>query len=116
MGTVEVADRGSREIVVFLRDDISAAEADAMASAVNEVDTLEALSSLTRVVVDCRGVTSMGAEGVQFLRQLQQRGAQHGFALSLSMLSQAAHHALEDAGWPGIPATWEASHHARERH
>jgi hypothetical protein len=116
MGSVEVVDRGSREIVVFLRDDVGTAEVDAMAAAVDEVDQLEELSSLSRVVVDCRAVTSLGDEGVQFLRRLQQRGERHGFTLSLSMLSQPAHHALEQAGWPGIPATWDASHHARERH
>jgi hypothetical protein len=114
MGSVEVVDRGSREIVVFLRGDVGPAEAGALDGAIDEVDGLEQLSSLSRVVVDCRGVDSLGDDGVRFLRRLQERGERHGFALSLSMLSSAAHHALEDAGWPGVPHTWDASHHARE--
>lgn len=99
MGDVQVADRGSREIVVFLRGDIDDLMTDELHAAVEEVAGLERLSSLSHAVVDMHHVTSLGAAGIAFLRELQVRGERAGFAVSFSHLSSAAHRALEEAGW-----------------
>ena len=64
MGEVQVADRGSREIVVFLTGDIDESLADELHAAVDEVASLERLSSLSHAVVDMHGVTSLGPAGV----------------------------------------------------
>ena len=99
MGEVQVADRGSREIVVFLTGDIDESLAGELHAAVDEVASLERLSSLSHAVVDMHGVTSLGPAGIAFLRELQVRGERAGFAVSFSHLSSTAHRDLEDAGW-----------------
>ncbi len=105
MGEVQVADRGSREIVVFLRGDIDDAMADELHSAVEEVARLEQLSLLSHAVVDMHDVTSIGPAGIAFLRELQGRGERGGFEVSFSHLSGTAHRALEDAGWSFVEAS-----------
>lgn len=99
MGHVEVADRGGREIVVFLSGDITESDREALDASTDEVVALERLNDLDFAVVDMHGVTSLGAAGVAFLRQLQDRGDRSGFDVSLSTLSAPAHRALEEAGW-----------------
>ena len=99
MGEVHVADRGSREIVVVLTGDIDESLADELHAAVEEVARLERLSSLSHAVVDMHGVTSLGHDGIAFLRELQGRGQRAGFEVSFSHLSSAAHRMLEEAGW-----------------
>lgn len=99
MGAVQVADRGSREIVVFLTGDVDDSLADELHAAVDEVSGLERLNSLSHAVVDMHGVTSLGPAGIAFLRELQGRGERAGFEVSFSHLSSAAHRALEAAGW-----------------
>lgn len=110
---VEVVDRGSREIVVFLRGDVGEADEPGLAAAIDEVDLLEKLTGLSRVVVDCHDVTSLGQSGIDFLHRLSERGERHGFSLSLSALSEGAHHGLEDGEWPGVPPTWMFTHDGR---
>ena len=105
MGEVQVADRGSREIVVFLTGDVDDSLTDQLHAAVDEVARLERLSSLSHAVVDMHGVTSLGPAGIAFLRELQVRGERAGFALSFSHLSSVAHRALEDAGWSFVEAS-----------
>lgn len=108
MGEVQVADRGSREIVVFLRGDIDDPMTDELQAAVDEVARLEQLSSLSHAVVDMHDVISLGPAGIAFLRELQARGQRGGFEVSFSHLSGTAHRALEEAGWSFV----EPSPHA----
>ncbi|MGH8823143.1 MAG: STAS domain-containing protein [Jiangellaceae bacterium] len=99
MGEVRVADRGSREIVVFLSGDIDDEMADALHAAVAEVAELESIGGLSHAVVDMHGVTALGAPGLTFLHELAERGRRSGFEISYSALSGAAHRAVEAAGW-----------------
>jgi hypothetical protein len=99
MGEVHVADRGSREIVVFLSGDVDDPLTDELHAAVDEVSRLERLGSLSHAVVDMHGVTSLGPAGIAFLRELEVRGERVGFEVSFSHLSNTAHRALEEAGW-----------------
>lgn len=99
MGHVEVADRGGREIVVFLSGDITESDRDALDASIDEVVALERLNDLDLAIVDMHNVTSLEAAGVAFLRRLQDRGDRSGFDVSLSTLSAPAHRALEEAGW-----------------
>ncbi len=102
MGSVQVADRGSREIVVFLRGDIDESMSDALHDAVDQVARLEALEELSHAVVDMHGITSLGQAGLEFLRELEGRGKRSGFEVSFSNMSGPAHRAAEEAGWPFI--------------
>jgi anti-anti-sigma regulatory factor len=99
MGEIQVADRGSREIVVFLSGDIDDAMTGELQAAVDDVARLERLSQLSHAVVDMHAVTSLGRAGVAFLRELQGRGARAGFEVSFSNLNSTAHRALDEAGW-----------------
>jgi anti-anti-sigma regulatory factor len=99
MGEVQVADRGSREIVVFLAGDVDDTMTDELHGAVDEVSRLERLNSLSHAVVDMHNVSSLGPAGIAFLRELQGRGERAGFEVSFSHLSSTAHRALEQAGW-----------------
>lgn len=105
MGEVQVADRGSREIVVFLSGDVDEPMADELHAVVDEVTGLERLNSLSHAVVDMHRVTSLGPAGIAFLRELQGRGERAGFEVSFSHLSSVAHRALEDAGWSFVEAS-----------
>ena len=105
MGEVQVADRGSREIVVFLSGDVDDPLTDELHAAVDEVTRLERLSSLSHAVVDMHGVTSLGPAGIAFLRELQARGERAGFEVSFSHLSDAAHRAIEEAGWTFVESS-----------
>ncbi|MFW6091347.1 MAG: STAS domain-containing protein [Actinomycetota bacterium] len=102
MGSVQVADRGSREIVVFLRGDIDESMSEALREAVEQVTRLEALEELSHAVVDMHGVTALGQAGLEFLRELEGRGLRSGFEVSFSNMSGPAHRAAEEAGWPFI--------------
>lgn len=102
MGQVEVADRGGREIVVFLTGDIDESDRDALDASIDEVAALERLNGLSYAVVDMHKVTSIGQAGITFLHRLQGRGDRVGFDVSFSALSAPAHRALEDAGWSFI--------------
>jgi anti-anti-sigma factor len=99
MGTVEVVDRGAREIVVFLSGDIDDSNRDALDRAIDEVTALEELNDLSHAVVDMQGVTSLDDTGIAFLRRLNSRGERAGFDVSFSTMSASAHRAVEDAGW-----------------
>jgi anti-anti-sigma regulatory factor len=102
MGEVKVADRGAREIVVFLAGAIDDDLAGPLHNAVDEVAELEELNALDHVVVDMHRVTSFGDAGVTFLRELIRRGHRAGFQVSFAALSGAAHRAVEAAGWPFV--------------
>ncbi|HMG29731.1 MAG TPA: STAS domain-containing protein [Jiangellaceae bacterium] len=99
MGEVRVADRGAREIVVFLSGDIDDQMTDALHAAVAEVAELESISGLSHAVVDMHGVTVLGEPGLTFLRELNERGRRSGFEISYSAMSGPAHRAVEAAGW-----------------
>lgn len=99
MGDVEVVDRGAREIVVFLTGDIDEGMGPALRSAVDEVADLEGLSDLSHAVVDMHRVSSLGPEGIAFLRELENRGRRAGFTVSFANMSGPAHRAVEAAGW-----------------
>lgn len=101
MGSVEVVDRGAREIVVFLSGDVvDGTSTDGLHAAVDEVARLEELIALDHVVVDMHKVTELGDAGIAFLRELTSRGQRSGFEISFAAMSGAAHRAVEAAGWP----------------
>ncbi|PZF85338.1 STAS domain-containing protein [Jiangella anatolica] len=99
MSTVEVVDRGAREIVVFLSGDVGTEPDDAFGPAIDEVVRLERLNALDHVVVDMHRVTGMSAGAIEFLRDLSARGRSSGFEVSFAALSGPAHRALEANGW-----------------
>lgn len=99
MSTVEVVDRGAREIVVFLSGDVGSEPDDAFGAAVDEVDRLEQLNALDHVVVDMHRVTGMSDAAIGFLRELSSRGRRSGFEVSFAALSGPAHRAIEANGW-----------------
>lgn len=102
MGTIEVVDRGGREIVVFLSGNIDDVLGDQLHEAVDEVATLERIGGLTHVVVDMHRVTELTSPGVAFLKELIERGRDAGFEVSFSSMTGPAHRAVEDAGWTFI--------------
>jgi anti-anti-sigma factor len=95
MGSVEVVDRGSQEIVVFLSGDIDDSTGRQLDQAIEEVAELEP----PRVVVDLHDCTSLGSVGVQFLDALRRRGRLDGWQVDLAAISPAARNVLEEAGW-----------------
>jgi anti-anti-sigma regulatory factor len=99
MSTVQVVDRGAREIVVFLSGDVGADPDDEFGAAVEEVDRLEQLNALDHVVVDMHRVTGMSDSAIGFLRELSSRGRRSGFEVSFAALSGPAHRAIEANGW-----------------
>ena len=99
MSGVEVADRGAREIVVFLSGDVGDDLAGTLLAAVDEVARLEKLNALDHVVVDMHQVSAMGDAGIVFLRELSGRGRRSGFDVSFAAMSGPAHRAVESAGW-----------------
>lgn len=99
MSTVEVVDRGAREIVVFLSGDVGSDPGDAFGAAVDEVARLEQLNALDHVVVDMHRVTGMTDAAIAFLRDLSARGRTSGFEVSFAALSGPAHRAIEANGW-----------------
>ncbi|SDU41828.1 STAS domain-containing protein [Jiangella alkaliphila] len=110
MSTVEVVDRGGREIVVFLSGEVGTDPDDAFGPAIDEVDRLEQLNALDHVVVDMHRVTGMTDAAIGFLRELSVRGRSSGFEVSFAALSGPAHRAIEANGWsfvehsPDLPA------------
>lgn len=96
MGDVEIVDRGSREIVLFLSGDIDEGMQSRLDEAADEVDELEERDGLSRLIVDMQRVTRLGPAGVEFLRNLQQHGRRHGYTVGLSMVSAPAHEVLEE--------------------
>ncbi|WP_166346834.1 STAS domain-containing protein [Phytoactinopolyspora limicola] len=109
MGTIEVVDRGGREIVVFLSGSIDDTLAEQLHEAVAEVATLERIGGLNHVVVDMHRVSAMSGTGVEFLRELTTSGHTNGFEVSFSAMTGPAHRAVEAAGWHFV----EASPHLR---
>ena len=105
MGEVQVVDRGSREIVVFLSGDIDEQMVDLLHGAVDEVQRMESLEGLSHAVVDMHRVTALGAPGLAFLRELSDRGRHRGFEVSFSAMSGPAHRAVEAAGWEFMEAS-----------
>lgn len=99
MGEVQVVDRGAREIVVFLSGDIDDGMNAALRAAVDEVIQLEQLNGLSHAIVDMHGVTVLDPPGLDFLHDLVARGERHGFAVSFSNMSAAAHRGVEAGGW-----------------
>jgi anti-anti-sigma regulatory factor len=95
MGSVEVVDRGSQEIVVFLSGDIDDSMGRQLDLAIEEVAELEP----PRVVVDLHDCTSLGPVGVQFLDALRRRGRLDGWQVDLTAISPVARNGLEEAGW-----------------
>jgi anti-anti-sigma regulatory factor len=95
MGSVEVVDRGSQEIVVFLSGDIDDSMGRQLDLAIEEVASLEP----PRVVIDLHDCTSLGPMGVQFLDALRRRGRVDGWQVDLTAISPAARNVLEEAGW-----------------
>lgn len=100
MGQVSVVDRGSREIVVFLRGDVDQAMEARLDEALSEVTLLERLDDLHRVIVDTREVTSFDEVGVRFLRKLEREGKEQDYELAFAMTSPPVTAALEQANWP----------------
>ncbi|HEY6738335.1 MAG TPA: STAS domain-containing protein [Actinopolymorphaceae bacterium] len=94
MGHVDVVDRGSREIVVFLSGAIDETTREALADAAERVRLLLDVNDVSRVVIDSHQVTDFGAPGVRFLRGLEVAGREHGFDVALAMTSPAVAHAL----------------------
>ncbi|REF37045.1 STAS domain-containing protein [Thermasporomyces composti] len=102
MRDVEVVDRGSHEIVVFLRGDIDDAMEHDLRAALREIALLEEINDLDRVVVDARDVTTMGRAGLCFLLNLERYG-EGRFEVDLSALSRPALRALERSHWHHLP-------------
>ncbi|WP_020579467.1 STAS domain-containing protein [Actinopolymorpha alba] len=103
MDDVEVVDRGSREIVVFLRGMIGPATESKLAAALQEVSLLEDLGNLDRVVVDTREVTAFDECGLRFLLEMERRGQAEGYEVAFSMISQPVLRALDRAHWHHLP-------------
>jgi anti-anti-sigma regulatory factor len=95
MGSVEVVDRGSEEIVVFLSGDIEDVMRQELDGAVDEVSPLEP----SRVLVDTHECTSFGTAGVQFLDALRRRGQVEGWDVDLAAIGPAVRPVLEQSGW-----------------
>jgi anti-anti-sigma regulatory factor len=95
MGSVEVVDRSSQEIVVFLSGDVDDSMGRQLDLAIEEVAELEP----PRVVVDLHDCTSLRPVGVQFLDALRGRGRLDGWQVDLTAISPAARNVLEEAGW-----------------
>ncbi|WP_157987688.1 STAS domain-containing protein [Jiangella endophytica] len=110
MSTVEVVDRGAREIVVFLSGVVGTDPDDAFGPAIDRVDRLEQLNALNHVVVNMHQVTGMSDAAFEFLRELSSRGRSKGFEVSFAAVSGPAHRAIEAHGWsfvehsPDVPA------------
>jgi anti-anti-sigma regulatory factor len=105
MSAVQVVDRGGREVVVFLSGDVDDTLTDQLHHAVGEVAELERIGGLTHVVVDMHQVTALQAPGIDFLRELTERGRRDGFEVSFSSMTGAAHRAVEAAGWSFMEAS-----------
>jgi anti-anti-sigma factor len=99
---VEVVDRGSHEIVVFLRGDIDDGMEHDLRAALRAIALLEEINDLDRVVVDARQVTSMGRAGLCFLLNLERQG-QGAYEVDLSALSRPVLRALERSHWHHLP-------------
>lgn len=99
-GSVTVADRGAREIVVFLEGIVDGNLSGALDDAIDQVAQLEELNALDHAVVDMHKVAALHSTGIAFLRELTQRGRRAGFDVSFAQLSGPAHRAVENAGWP----------------
>lgn len=95
MGTVQVVDRGSLEIVVFLAGDIDDSIRTELEAAIEEVSVHEP----PRVVVDTHAATSIGPAGIGFLNALRARGQVDGYFVDLAAISPAVRPALVQAGW-----------------
>ncbi|NED98859.1 STAS domain-containing protein [Phytoactinopolyspora halotolerans] len=99
MSAVDVVDRGGREIVVFLSGDIDESISARLHEAVDRVATLERIGGLQHAIVDMHRVTALGDAGVEFLRELTERGREAGFTVSFASMTGPAHRAVEAAGW-----------------
>lgn len=95
MGHVEVVDRGSREIVVFLSGAIDRTMERPLADAIERVTLLERINDLHRVVVDTREVTSFEEAGLRFIERLERLGRAQDFDVALSMTSPAVNLAFQ---------------------
>jgi len=95
MGTVQVVDRGSLEIVVFLAGDIDDSMRTELEAAIEEVSVHEP----PRVVVDTHSATSLGPAGIGFLNALRARGQVDGYFVDLAAISPAVRPTLVQAGW-----------------
>ena len=95
MGAVQVVDRGSLEIVVFLTGDIDESMQSELDAALEEVSVHEP----PRVVVDTHEATSLGPGGIGFLNALRARGQAEGYFVDLAAIGPAVRPALERAGW-----------------
>ncbi|WP_157574752.1 STAS domain-containing protein [Jiangella muralis] len=110
MSTVEVVDRGGREVVVFLAGEVGTDPDDAFGPAIDRVVQLEQLNALDHVVVDMHLVTGMSDAAIEFLRELSTRGRASGYEVSFAAVSGPAHRAIEANGWtfaehsPDVPA------------
>lgn len=102
MHDIEVVDRGSHEIVVFLRGDIDDDMEPDLRAALRAIALLEEINDLDRVVVDAREVTAMGPAGLCFLLNLERQG-QGLYEVDLATLSRPALRALERSHWHHLP-------------
>ena len=107
MGAVEVVDRGSQEIVVFLRGDLG----DVTHEALNDASAEVVRHEPPRVVVDTHECTHIGTDGLLFLEALRSRGRMDGYKVDLAAIGPAVHDELEDAGW--IFPILTPHHHSR---
>lgn len=95
MGNIEVVDRGSLEIVVFLSGDIDDSMGRQLDAAIEEVARLEP----PRVLVDTHDCAGFGTVGVQFLDALRRRGRLEGWEVDLAAIGPTVRPVLEEAGW-----------------
>jgi anti-anti-sigma regulatory factor len=95
MGSVQVVDRGSLEIVVFLTGDIDESMRSELEDAIDEVSVHEP----PRVVVDFHAATSLEPAAIGFLNALRARGQVDGYFVDLTGIGPGVRPALERAGW-----------------
>lgn len=95
MGTVQVVDRGSLEIVVFLSGNIDESMRSELEAALEEVSVHEP----PRVVVDTHAAASLGPAGIGFLNALRARGQVEGYFVDLAAIGPSVRPVLERAGW-----------------
>jgi hypothetical protein len=100
---VDVVDRGSGEVIVFLSGEVEELAGERLTGAVEQAVTLRQVSDPERVIVDLREVTG-GGEGMRrFLEDLHAAGVREGFTVDLANVPAAAEPVVTRLSWATFP-------------